>query len=96
MLVAVEFVSPLPSPLVEPSHQIAPRDPIPFLDRSIYDCAWIVDGKDHRGLALCCGRRTSWGAYCREHRARSLKNEFTSEPVTRAPTPAGMRFVWGA
>ena len=96
MLQAVESVSPLPLPPVEPRDWFVPLDPIPFLDRSIFECAWIVDGKDHRGLALCCGRRTSWGAYCPEHRARSLKNEFTIEPVTRAPTPAGMRFVWGA
>ena len=96
MLQVVESVSPMPSPPVDPPSYVACRDPIPFLDRSIYDCAWIVDGKDHRGLALCCGRRTSWGSYCAEHRRRSLKSEFTSEPVTRSPTPAGMRFVWGA
>ena len=96
MLQVVESVSPMPSPPVDPPPYVAHRDPIPFLDRSIYDCAWIVDGKDHRGLALCCGRRTSWGSYCAEHRRRSLKSEFTSEPVTRSPTPAGMRFVWGA
>ena len=96
MLQVVESVSPMPSPPVDPSDQRVRRDPIPFLDRSIYDCAWIVDGKDHRGLALCCGRRTSWGSYCAEHQARSTKNEYAIEPVTRAPTPAGMRFVWGA
>ena len=96
MLQVVESVSPMPSPPVDPSDQRVRRDPIPFLDRSIYDCAWIVDGKDHRGLALCCGRRTSWGSYCAEHQARSTKNEYALEPVTRAPTPAGMRFVWGA
>ena len=75
MLQVVESVSPMPSPPVDPSDQRVRRDPIPFLDRSIYDCAWIVDGKDHRGLALCCGRRTSWGSYCAEHQARSTKNE---------------------
>lgn len=96
MLQAVESVSPMPSPPVGPSDQFAHRDPIPFLDRSVFECAWIVDGKDHRGLALCCGRRTSWGSYCADHRARSLKNEYALEPVTRAPTPAGMRFIWGA
>ena len=96
MLQVVESVSPLLPPPVDPSPQAASSDPIPFLDRSIYDCAWIVGGKDHRGLALCCGRRTSWGSYCAEHQARSTKNEYAIEPVTRTPTPAGMRFVWGA
>lgn len=64
---------PPPRPELPPPRAVPVESkPIPFIDRTMFQCAWIVDGRAPDGLALCCGVPVSAGSWCAMHYKRVM------------------------